>query len=105
MARLPQPGGDDGNWGIILNEYLRQIHTESGDLKPSTVGKDAIQNAAITEDKLASPLVAKINAIPTGGGGGGTTQWTPQPSPGNLRQQPPERNPPRNLPLPSPLLR
>lgn len=48
MARLPQPGGDDGNWGIILNEYLRQIHTESGDLKPSTVGKDAIQNAAIT---------------------------------------------------------
>lgn len=67
MARLPQPGGDDGNWGIILNEYLRQIHTESGDLKPSTVGKDAIQNAAITEDKLASPLVAKINAIPTGG--------------------------------------
>ena len=78
MARLPQPGGDDGNWGIILNEYLRQIHTESGDLKPSTVGKDAIQNAAITEDKLASPLVAKINAIPTGGGAGGTTQWTPQ---------------------------
>ncbi len=30
---------------------------------------------------------------------------TTAPSPGNPRQQPPERNPPRNLPLPSPLLR
>lgn len=84
MARLPQPGGDDGNWGDILNDYLRQAHTETGSLKPSAVGRNAIQDASITEEKLAPSLAAKINAAPSGGnsGGGGNnggntgTQWS-----------------------------
>ena len=33
MARLPQPGGDSGNWGTILNEYLSQSHMQDGSLK------------------------------------------------------------------------
>lgn len=32
MARLPQPGGDAGNWGEILNEYLSQVHNTDGTL-------------------------------------------------------------------------
>lgn len=33
MARLPQPGGDDGTWGDILNEYLSVEHNGDGTLK------------------------------------------------------------------------
>ena len=38
MARLPQPGGDDGTWGNILNEFLNVAHNTDGTLKDSAVG-------------------------------------------------------------------
>ena len=31
--RLPIPGGDTGNWGVILNEYLSVEHNPDGTLK------------------------------------------------------------------------
>lgn len=52
MARLPQPGGDNGNWGSILNEYLSQS------LKPDGALKDNV----VTEAKLASSVQSKLNA-------------------------------------------
>lgn len=33
MARLPTPGGDNGNWGSILNEYLEVEHNNDGSHK------------------------------------------------------------------------
>ena len=33
MARLPEPGGDDGQWGEILNEYLQVSHNTDGTIK------------------------------------------------------------------------
>jgi hypothetical protein len=33
MARLPQPGGDAGSWGDILNDFLSQEHNVDGTLK------------------------------------------------------------------------
>lgn len=30
MARLPTPGGDNGNWGAILNEFLEEEHNSDG---------------------------------------------------------------------------
>jgi hypothetical protein len=33
MARLPQPGGDSGNWGDILNAFLQVEHNGDGSLK------------------------------------------------------------------------
>jgi hypothetical protein len=30
MARLPTPGGDSGNWGTVLNEYLEVEHNADG---------------------------------------------------------------------------
>lgn len=30
MARLPTPGGDDGNWGTLLNQYLEVEHNGDG---------------------------------------------------------------------------
>ena len=37
MARLPTPGGDAGNWGSILNDFLRQSHDATGNLKTSSL--------------------------------------------------------------------
>ncbi len=37
-ARLPMAGGDENNWGEILNEFLRVSHEENGELKPSGLG-------------------------------------------------------------------
>lgn len=41
MSRLPTPGGDNGDWGNILNDFLSQIHNGDGSLKDGsvTVGK------------------------------------------------------------------
>ncbi|PID98919.1 hypothetical protein CSA80_04455 [Candidatus Saccharibacteria bacterium] len=77
-SRLPTPGGDDGTWGAILNDFLSQIHNTDGTLKNNSVGAAAlapsavtaagIQDATISEAKLDSALQAKVNGL----GGGGT---------------------------------
>ena len=74
MARLPQPGGDAGSWGAILNDYLGQAHNDDGTLKPigaagisaGAVTASAIADNTISEAKLDADLAAKVNA------GGGT---------------------------------
>jgi hypothetical protein len=33
MARLPVPGGDDGAWGTVLNEFLQVSHNGDGTLR------------------------------------------------------------------------
>ena len=37
MSRLPTPGGDDGTWGGILNDFLLQIQASDGSLKSGVV--------------------------------------------------------------------
>lgn len=59
MARLPQPGGDAGNWGSILNDYLAQAHKTDGSLKNNVVGSDQIQAASVTNVKLADTTIAE----------------------------------------------
>lgn len=39
MARLPQPGADDGVWGGILNDYLSQSLSPTGALKDGLVSE------------------------------------------------------------------
>lgn len=36
MARLPTVGGDDGNWGTVLNSFLQTSHNSDGTLKSVT---------------------------------------------------------------------
>lgn len=43
MSRLPQPGGDEGNWGAVLNDYLLAAHDASGVLRA-----DSVQEAQLT---------------------------------------------------------
>ena len=58
MARLPIPGGDDGSWGQILNDYLSAAHKSDGTLKDDS----------IPESALSSSVQTKLNAVagPTG---------------------------------------
>ncbi len=75
MARLPQVGGDDGNWGGVLNDFLLQSHSSDGTLSADSVGapqlkQNAITGAAIapetiTENELSPAVQAKINATQT----------------------------------------
>jgi hypothetical protein len=39
MSRLPNVGGDQGNWGTVLNDYLSVEHNADGTLKTVPVGK------------------------------------------------------------------
>jgi len=45
MTRLPQIGGDDGDWGAILNEYLLVSHTNDGTLRSANDIADAKSKA------------------------------------------------------------
>ncbi len=76
MARLPQPGGDAGQWGQVLNDFLSQAHKTDGSLKDGivqtanlaagAVNNSTITNGSISEAKLDAAAQAKLNA--TGGG-------------------------------------
>ncbi|HJP96673.1 MAG TPA: hypothetical protein VJ843_04880 [Candidatus Saccharimonadales bacterium] len=45
MARLPNPGGDAGSWGKVLNDFLSVEHNNDGTLKRATEISDAVQDA------------------------------------------------------------
>lgn len=42
MPQLPTPGGDDGKWGELLNDFLRQAHNDDGSLKSSAIDATGI---------------------------------------------------------------
>lgn len=82
MARLPQVGGDVGNWGTVLNDYLSESHNTDGTLKNNIVGASqlqdgavgtfAIADSAVVEAKLSSAVQAKLNTAGSGGVGDDT---------------------------------
>lgn len=69
MARLPNPGGDNGDWGNILNDFLQQAHKTDGTIKDNVVTTDAIAQNAVTETKLSTAVQTKLNAS-------STTDWS-----------------------------
>jgi Cu/Ag efflux protein CusF len=64
MARLPTVGGDTGNWGEILNAFLRIEHNEDGTLKAngSLLNKYTKPPTGIPESDLSSAVQSKLNA-------------------------------------------
>lgn len=52
MARLPIVGGDPGNWGTILNEFLEVSHDTEGNLKDGIVGATQVNLASIAGGML-----------------------------------------------------
>lgn len=66
MARLPQPGSDDGTWGDILNDFLGVEHNTDGTLKSSgslTAKADdsVVLKKANNLSDLASATTARTN--------------------------------------------
>jgi len=64
MARLPQPGGDDGTWGSVLNDYLSVSLDTDGTVKSGAIDTSAIQNNSVSGAKLQNDSVtnAKLDA-------------------------------------------
>ncbi len=58
MTRLPSPGGDDGAWGTILNDFLGVEHAADGTLKIRTDGTLAGKISAATVTAKGDLLVA-----------------------------------------------
>lgn len=54
MPRLPEPGGDVGQWGDVLNEYLQVSHNNDGSIKNAAVSTSSIQDGAITVAKIST---------------------------------------------------
>lgn len=47
MARLPQPGADNGTWGDVLNDFLSVEHNNDGTLKASGSLADKANDSAV----------------------------------------------------------
>lgn len=67
MARLPQPGSDDGSWGGILNDFLSQAHNADGSLKPvdpaKVSGLATVATSGSYTDLTDKPTAADLGAV------------------------------------------
>src|SRR5574344_758181 len=54
IARLPQPGSDEGQWGDLLNNFLLQSHKGDGALKDGIVKSNNLANNAITVSSIGA---------------------------------------------------
>jgi hypothetical protein len=78
--RLPTPGGDIGNWGTILNDFLAVAHNTDGSLQPSAIStaggyiKPGIGIPVTDLDAATQTTIASAaTSIQIGGDIGGTT--------------------------------
>lgn len=64
MARLPIDGADEGNWGQILNEFLRVEHNEDGTLKVrADINQKYVKpSTGIPKQDLSSEVQAKLQS-------------------------------------------
>jgi hypothetical protein len=60
MSRLPTPGGDDGTWGSILNDFLSESLSPDGTLKPSAASS---AGAEMTTNKGKASGYASLDNI------------------------------------------
>ncbi len=66
MAKLPQPGGDNGVWGVILNDFLSVEHNNDGTLKKAGDIAQAASNAtsavSTAQNALSTAQTAQTTA-------------------------------------------
>lgn len=70
MARLPQPGQDDGTWGDVLNDYLLQAHAADGALKPDAVSGSSLQDDSVSSATIQDGSVTAPKLSASGGSTG-----------------------------------
>lgn len=63
MARLPQPGGDDGTWGDILNDFLSQSHNPDGTLQSTAVPDGSVTPAKLSQSYLPTSQKGAPNGV------------------------------------------
>ena len=61
--RLPNPGGDNGSWGQILNDFLRVEHNDDGSLKP--IAQSVVTNLQV--DLASKATSSSLAAVATSG--------------------------------------
>lgn len=64
MARLPNPGSDDGTWGTILNDFLSQAHNSDGSIKDTGViaTKYVKPSGGIPKSDLTSSVQSSLDS-------------------------------------------
>jgi len=62
MARLPIPGGDEGSWGEILNNFLRIEHNSDGTQKTLPIRKGGT-GATTAEDARTNLGLVSNNSL------------------------------------------
>ncbi|MCC4907772.1 hypothetical protein [Microbacterium sp. cx-59] len=60
MARLPKVGGDKGDWGEILNDFLKQAHDDDGALKVGSVGASQLTSSAVMTTAIGDGQVTTV---------------------------------------------
>jgi len=65
MARLPQPGTDDGVWGNILNDYLQVSLKADGTVRDDVITAAQVQDNSLTGSQLQNDTInpIKLNAV------------------------------------------
>lgn len=63
MARLPIPGGDNGDWGEVLNQFLSVEHKSDGSLKQSDAINQAITDAANAVSASEAAVTAAESSV------------------------------------------
>ena len=68
MSRLPQPGGDVGQWGSVLNDYLLVAHNSDGSLKNAGIiaAKYTLPSGGIPRADLDADVQASLESAVTG---------------------------------------
>jgi hypothetical protein len=75
-ARLPYVGGDNGDWGTILNQFLDVAHNSDGSLQAAAIeqaGAITSVNGKTTINGSITLSASDVNAVELGGDLGGTT--------------------------------
>jgi len=65
MSRLPKPGGDEGIWAQLLNDFLSVAHTTTGAITSGAIGSDQIQPNTITDTHVQTISQSKISNLQT----------------------------------------
>lgn len=67
MARLPVPGGDNNNWGTVLNDFLNTAHNPDGSLRPISLSDVNGLSPALSSKASTATSVLSGTGL-TGGG-------------------------------------
>jgi hypothetical protein len=60
MTRLPTPGGDDGTWGSILNDFLGVEHNSDGSLRLRNDGTIPRKLTQLSDVDISAPADQQV---------------------------------------------